>query len=329
MQAIDLNQDEGEQRDEMLIMDLVGMGETGGCIPQSSSAFEDLSLVKTSPQELFDQVIEQTLIAYSVDERLTAVQVLNTVDENEIEKLKMNLIEPLLKNCPPQLWSTTIIDFGNYPLNQWLNREIVFKSQMDEIQKGTIFLEGTYELIETEDGVTTKVFIPSFDAPEDSNMIHIVRFTDCSSQLDLRHWEFAQTDFLVFNQITADEMIDFVTMINEKIHAPRLKLVNQTKLILGYVFLGIVFMAIFITVIAVYTTWWLSAFVVLAYFIGLFMLQKRTGRITSEMDKVIFLNLAFVIHNLNKTLLESKFKMRCKLGHMGQWIEFHSLRRNT
>ena len=89
------------------------------------------------------------------------------------------------------------------------------------------------------------------------------------------------------------------------------------------------FMAIFITVIAVYTTWWLSAFVVLAYFIGLFMLQRHTGKISSEMDKIIFLNLAFAIHNLNKTLLESKFKLRCKIGHMGQWIEFHSLRRNN
>ena len=38
--------------------------------------------------------------------------------------------------------------------------------------------------------------------------------------------------------------------------------------------------------------------------------------------------MAFAIHNLNKTLLESKFKMRCKVGHLGQWIEFHSLRRN-
>ena len=45
------------------------------------------------------------------------------------------------------------------------------------------------------------------------------------------------------------------------------------------------------------------------------------------MEKAVFFNLAFSIYNLNKTVLESKFKMRCKLGHLGQWIEFHSLRR--
>ena len=55
------------------MMDFVGMSETGGCLPQSSSAFEDLSLVKTSPEDLLDQVIEQTLKAYSVNDRLTAL----------------------------------------------------------------------------------------------------------------------------------------------------------------------------------------------------------------------------------------------------------------
>ena len=33
VQAFDLRQDEGVQRDEILMLDLVGMGETGGCLP--------------------------------------------------------------------------------------------------------------------------------------------------------------------------------------------------------------------------------------------------------------------------------------------------------
>ena len=86
-------------------------------------------------------------------------------------------------------------------------------------------------------------------------------------------------------------------------------------------------MAILISLIAIYLTAWLSAFVVLVYFVGLFTLQRRTGRISQAMDKAVFFNLAFAIHNLNKTILEKDFKMRCKLGHLGQWIEFHSLRR--
>lgn len=177
------------------------------------------------------------------------------------------------------------------------------------------------------DGTTVKVFQSLFDAPDDSEMTHVVRFTDCSNQLDLHHWEFDHTDFLVFNEVTVDEMIDFLAVINRRIHEHRTKLVKQTKFIMAYVLLGILFMATLITVIAVYLSAWLSCFVVLAYFIGLFLIQRRAAKITALMEKFVFFNMAVAIHNLNKTTLEPKHKIKCKLGHLGQWIEFHSLRR--
>ena len=96
---------------------------------------------------------------------------------------------------------------------------------------------------------------------------------------------------------------------------------------MAYVLLGILFMALFITLIAVYLSAWLSFIVVVAYFIGLFLLQRRTSKISILMEKYVFFNLAFTIYNLNKTVLEPKHKLRCKLGHLGQWIEFHSLRK--
>ena len=67
-------------------------------------------------------------------------------------------------------------------------------------------------------------------------------------------------------------MIGFVSLINERIYTHRMNLVRQTKTIMAYVLLGIIFMAVFITIIAVYLSAWLSCFVVLAYFIGLFLL---------------------------------------------------------
>ena len=239
------------------------------------------------------------------------------------------MIEPLLKNCPPQLWSSTLIDLGNYPMNVWLNNEIYFRSQIDEIQQGTIFLEGTYKLKQKEDGSTLKIFYNSFDQPDDLDTVHCVRFTDCSSQLDLRHWEFDHTDFLVYNEVTADDMMGFVAQINQRIQPFRYKQVQQTRIILGYVLIGIILMAFFITLIAVFLSAWLSVFVVLIYFSGLFFIQRRTGRIQAEMDKAVFFNLAFVLYDLNKTILEPQFKLRCKLGHLGQWIEFHSLKRKS
>ena len=122
-------------------------------------------------------------------------------------------------------------------------------------------------------------------------------------------------------------MIGFVAQINERIHEFRLEQVKQTKLILGYVFLGIVFMAILIILLALYVTPYLAFIVVILYFGGLFLLQKRTGRIQAEMDKAVLFNLAFTIYNMNKSCLEKKYRLRCKLGHLGQWVEFHSLRR--
>ena len=168
-----------------------------------------------------------------------------------------------------------------------------------------------------------------FEQPYDTDVLHCVRFTDCSSQLDLRHWEFESTEFLSFNQLTAEEMIGFVALINQKIYSYRNKQVHATKLYLGYILIGLFVVVLFITMVAVFLSFWLSFVAVVFYFIGLFCLGKRTSKVQSEMDKAVFFNMAFVIHNLNKTELEKKYQMRCKLGHMGQWIEFHSLRRRS
>ena len=66
-------------------------------------------------------------------------------------------------------------------MNPYLNNEILFLSQIDEIQQGTIFLEGTYELKQKLDGSTAKIFQSSFEAPDDSDTVHCVSFTDCSN----------------------------------------------------------------------------------------------------------------------------------------------------
>ena len=61
------------------------------------------------------------------------MNILNLVSYAEQEKLRKLMIEPLIRNCPPQLWSNTLLDLGCYPLNPWLNNYIPFISQIDEI----------------------------------------------------------------------------------------------------------------------------------------------------------------------------------------------------
>lgn len=105
IQAIDLNNDIGLGLDEQLMMDLVGIGEDTGGFQYSSSGFDENDMTKTTPEDLLERVLEQTLKAYSVDEKLTSLNVLSIVNVQEQETLKQLLIEPLIKNCPPQLWS--------------------------------------------------------------------------------------------------------------------------------------------------------------------------------------------------------------------------------
>ena len=37
-------------------------------------------------------------------------------------------------------------------------------------------------------------------------------------------------------------------------------------------------------------------------------------------------NLAVILQNLNNSVLVKKHRLRAKIGHLAQWIEFHSLR---
>lgn len=63
-------------------MDLVGIGEdTSGF--QSSAGFDENDLTKTTPTDLLEHVLDQTLKAYSVDEKLTSVNILELVSHTE------------------------------------------------------------------------------------------------------------------------------------------------------------------------------------------------------------------------------------------------------
>ena len=121
-------------------------------------------------------------------------------------------------------------------------------------------------------------------------------------------------------------MMGFVSSINKRVEPHRRKLVMQIRIIMAYIIGGIFFLAIFATVLTFLVNAWFSLIVVIAYFVGLFFIQRKTSRVTAEMEKVILFNLAIILHNLNHSLLMPQFKLKAKIGHMAQWIEFHSLK---
>ena len=103
------------------------------------------------------KVMQQTLIAYQCEQKLKANEILAMLDPDELGTFKEDVIVPLLKQ-PKVIIEQTILNCGPYPLNTWLNQNIYFLSQMDEIQKGTHILDGMYELKQSETGEQTKVY---------------------------------------------------------------------------------------------------------------------------------------------------------------------------
>ena len=82
---------------------------------------------------------------YHCSERLAPLEIINSIDEDELAIYKEDAIVPMMR-LHPHLQNQKIIDLGNYPLNPWLDTVVPFKSQIDEVSRGSSFMDGTYEL---------------------------------------------------------------------------------------------------------------------------------------------------------------------------------------
>ena len=58
LKAVDVNEDEDVRKEELLMMDLVGIGGDTGGNQQSSSAFDELDFTKMTADDLLTQVLE-------------------------------------------------------------------------------------------------------------------------------------------------------------------------------------------------------------------------------------------------------------------------------
>jgi len=94
---------------------------------------------------------------------------------------------------------------------------------------------------------------------------------------------------------------------------------------LGYIFVGILVTSIFATILGYYSSYIISIVLLVAFFIGLLVVQRITTKKTILYEKVVHFNLAIFLTNLNNSLLVPQFKIKAKVGYQAQWIEFHSL----
>jgi hypothetical protein len=129
--------------------------------------------------------------------------------------------------------------------------------------------------------------------------------------------------------IAEDDFNGIMTLINSKVNPYRKRLVLQIKIIMSYIVGGVLLLSVFATLLGIAISYWISLVLVIFYFIGLFVIQKVTSKRTQQMEKTVIFNLALILTNINKNILEPKFRIRARIGHLAQWIEFHALPRKV
>jgi hypothetical protein len=71
-------------------------------------------------------------------------------------------------------------------------------------------------------------------------------------------------------------------------------------------------------------SFWISLGLILLYFLGLVIIQRVTSKKSVYLEKTVFFNTALALSNMNFSVLEPKFKIKARLGHLAQWVEFHA-----
>ena len=119
-----------------------------------------------------------------------------------------------------------------------------------------------------------------------------------------------------------------VSKINTQVLPIRTELVKQSKWLMGYIIVGLVLVSIMATVLGIYVSYIVSIIFIALYFVGLFIMIKCTNRKIKELEKHLVFNLAISCTIINKDLA-GDYRIKVRVGHLGQWLEFHSLKRDS
>ena len=92
-----------------------------------------------------------------------------------------------------------------------------------------------------------------------------------------------------------------------------------------YLIGGGLFVSLLASLLGLWISYWISVGLTLVYFAGLFAVIKYSNKQSQILQKKIHFNLALVLINVNHEFLEKKHRLRARIGHMAQWVEFHSL----
>ena len=123
------------------------------------------------------------------------------------------------------------------------------------------------------------MFSSLFEHPDDSEKLYVVRFTDCASQFSISDWSLEESELLKNHRITIDDFNGIIVLINQKISPYRQKLVLQTKIMMGYIVVGLLLLSIMAVLLGVLVSYWISLGLIVLYFVGLIIIQRITSRV--------------------------------------------------
>lgn len=132
-------------------------------------------------------------------------------------------------------------------------------------------MDGMYELKQSETGEMIKVFNSQFEPPEDTDKLHVIRFSECSPELMMVR-SIEDAPMLQAASINIDDFNGLVVMINQKIMPLRSKLVFQFKLLFGYIVVGILLLGSTAVLLGIFVSYWISLLLILLYFAGLIVI---------------------------------------------------------
>ena len=73
-------------------------------------------------------------------------------------------------------------------------------------------------------------------------------------------------------------------------------------------------------------TYWVSILLGLVYFIGLAFVIRSTSKNSKAIEKELHINLAISLINFSREVLKPEHNIEARIGHMAQWVEFHSIK---
>jgi len=113
-----------------------------------------------------------------------------------------------------------------------------------------------------------------------------------------------------------------INLINETILPCKLRLAANDRKLSLYLLLGLLIVVIVAIVLGIFIHFALAGVIILGYIVGLILMIRKVFHENELLRKQIHFNVCLIVRNENERLF-LKHNIKCKVGFMTEWLEFH------